>query len=268
MIREARREDRSEVEEIGRLTWEGHDYLPLVFDSWLEDGHFYVVEEDGKVVATAKLTLLPCGVGWMEGLRVHPSYRGRGLARELHEFLVSLGREMYSRGELESLMYATYIKNEASIHLGESTGFRVIKRFYHLSKKPERVKTELRKVEPKLPDVEPLPIGWKFLKKCDETLDWLRDNAEAYEVNGEGFMIPREPTITFTPFNYSKIESVLDGMHAISLERGSKVGIMVPEDMPDVAHALRRRGFAQWEVEEPDILVFELDLRALQSRGL
>ena len=262
MIREARRGDRSHVEEIARLTWEGHDYLPRVFDSWLEDGHFYVVEEDGRVVATAKLTLLPCGVGWMEGLRVHPSYRGRGLARRLHKFLISLGREMSSRGELESLMYATYVKNEASIHLGESTGFRVAKRFYHLSRKPEPVEIELREVEPRLPDVELVPIGWKFLKKCDDTLDWLRDHVEAYGVDGEGFMVPREPTTTFTPFRYGSIESVLDGMYAVALDRGSKVGIMVPEDMPDVANALRQLGFTQWELEEPDILVLELDLRA------
>lgn len=260
MIREAKREDRPHVEEIARLTWEGHDYLPLVFDSWLEDGYFYVVEENGKVVATAKLTLLPCGVGWMEGLRVHPSYRGRGLARRLHEFLISLGREMSARGELKSLMYATYMKNEASIHLGESTGFRVIKRFYHLYRRPERVEVELREVEPRLPDVEPVPVGWKFLKKCDGTLDWLRDHAEAYEVDGGGFLIPRESTITFTPFRYGEIESILDGMQAIALERGRKMGIMVPEDLPDVVEALRRIGFAQWELEEPDILIFELDL--------
>lgn len=263
MIREAKREDRPHVEEIARLTWEGHDYLPLVFDSWLEDGHFYVVEEDGKVVATAKLTLLPCGVGWMEGLRVHPSYRGRGLAKRLHEFLISLGREMSARGELKSLMYATYVKNEASIHLGESTGFRVVKRFYHLYRGPERVEAQLREVEPRLPDVEPVPVGWKFLKKCDDTLDWLRDHAEAYGTDDGGFLIPRESTITFTPFRYGEIESVLAGMEAVALERGSRVGIMVPEDMPNVADRLRRLGFTQWELEEPDILVFELDLRAL-----
>lgn len=54
----------------------------------------------------------------------------------------------------------------------------------------------------------------------------------------------------------------MDGMYAVALDRGSNVGIMVPEDMPDVANALRQLGFTQWELEEPDILVLELDLRA------
>ena len=260
MIREARRADRIHVEEIAKLTWEGHDYLPQVFDSWLKDGHFYVAEEDGRVVGTAKLTLLPCGVGWMEGLRVHPSYRGRGLARKLHELFISIGKEMSARGELKSLMYATYVRNEASIHLGESTGFRVVKRFYHLFKEPERVEVELREVEPKLPDVELVPVGWKFIKKCDDTLKWLRDHAKAYEIDGGGFLMPREPTITFTPFRYGEVESVLGGMEATALKRGRRVEIMVPEDMPDIADALRRLGFTQWELKEPDILVFELDL--------
>ncbi|MDK2372785.1 MAG: GNAT family N-acetyltransferase [Candidatus Korarchaeota archaeon] len=262
LIREARREDYPHVKEIARLTWEGHDYLPQVFDSWIEDGHFYVIEEDGEVVATAKLTLLPCDVGWMEGLRVHPSYRGRGLARRLHEFLISLGREMSARGELKSLMYATYVKNEASIHLGESTGFKVVKKFHHLYKEPEHAGVQLRETEPRLPDVELVPVGWKFLKKCGDTLDWLRNHAEAYGIDDEGFLMPKEPTTTFTPFRYSEMQSVLGGMEAIALERGSRVSIMVPEDMSDSVSRLRQLGLVQWELEEPDILVFELRLRA------
>ncbi len=259
MVREAKREDRPHVEEIARLTWEGHDYLPRVFDSWLEDGHFYVIEEDGKVVATAKLTLLPCGVGWMEGLRVHPSYRGRGLARALHEFLISVGREMSSRGELRSLMYATYVKNEASIHLGEVTGFRVVKRFYHLSKEPERPGVEIREVEPRLPQLYLVPVGWRFVRRCGDTLDWLKERVRAYE-DGSGFFVPKEPTTSFTPFDYGEVIEALKGMEELASRERRKVNIMVPEERSEVVSKLREAGFSQWELEEPDILVFELDL--------
>lgn len=80
IIREARPGgDRPFIEEIARLTWGGggEDYLARVFDEWLGD-NFYVLELDGKVVGTAKLTLLPGEVGWLEGLRVHRDYRGKG----------------------------------------------------------------------------------------------------------------------------------------------------------------------------------------------
>ncbi len=57
LIREAKPEDRPFIEEIAKLTWDGEDYLAGVFDEWLGD-NFYVLELDGKVIGTAKLTLL------------------------------------------------------------------------------------------------------------------------------------------------------------------------------------------------------------------
>ncbi len=69
IIREVRPEDRSFIKEIAKLTWGGEDYLARVFDEWLGD-NFYALEVDGRVVGTAKLTLLPGRVGWLEGLRM------------------------------------------------------------------------------------------------------------------------------------------------------------------------------------------------------
>ncbi|HDH44523.1 MAG TPA: GNAT family N-acetyltransferase, partial [Thermococcus sp.] len=52
IIRLVRKEDKPFIEEIARLTWEGEDYLARVFDSWVKDGNFYVLELEGKVVGT------------------------------------------------------------------------------------------------------------------------------------------------------------------------------------------------------------------------
>lgn len=262
VIREARKEDQNAIEEIGRLTWEGHDYLPRVFRRWLFDGNFFVVEEDGKAVATAKLTKLPCGVGWMEGLRVHPSYRGRGLARKLQEHLISLGKRMASRGELETLMYATYTKNEASIHLGLSTGFRIVKRFHHMLREPEASDADLRRVSLIVPSIGLIPVGWVFVRGCDETVKWLKDHVEAYEVGETGFFLPKERGSIFTPFDYERLKEALPGMMKIaSKRRKERMSIMVPEDMPHVVEMLRSMGFSQWELKEPDVLVLELKLK-------
>jgi len=62
LIREAKPEDRPFIEEIARLTWGGEDYLARVFDEWLGD-NFYVLEIEGKVIGTVKMTLLPEKVG-------------------------------------------------------------------------------------------------------------------------------------------------------------------------------------------------------------
>ena len=56
--------DFKSIEETGKIIWEGHDHLPRAFHEWFKDGNFFVIDVDGKVVASAKLTLLPYGVGW------------------------------------------------------------------------------------------------------------------------------------------------------------------------------------------------------------
>ncbi len=259
MIRKARPDDFKWIEEIGRLTWEGHDYLPMVFDRWLEDGHFFVIEVDEKVVGTAKLTILPCGVGWMEGLRVHPSYRGRGYANKLHNFLISYGEELSRKGVIDSLMYATHVRNEASKHLGYKKGFKLVKKFYHLSGEISGdVKVE--EAVPLLPPIDLVPVGWRFIRKCNHALNWLKANVKAFRVNDSGFFTPKEPSSIFTPFDYSKVEEMLEGMGSVAAKLGRRLGLMIPEDLPRIAEGLRERGFSQWEGQEPDILIFELKL--------
>ncbi len=260
MIREARIDDFESIEEIGKLTWEGHDYLPRVFHEWLDDGNFFVVDVNGKAVATAKLTVLPCGVGWMEGLRVHPSYRGRGYANDLHDFLISYGKELSERGIISSLMFATHRENGASIHLGYKRGFKLVKRFYHLTG-DVRSEVYVEETEPRLPNVDIVPVGWRFIKRCDESLDWLRKNVVAFKGRGEsGFFIPKERSGIFTPFDYLMTEKLIEEMGSVAAKLDRRVGLMIPEDLSRVADRLREMGFSQWKGNEPDVLIFELTL--------
>ncbi len=259
MIRKARLSDFESIEEMGKMIWEGHDYLPSVFHEWLKDGNLFVIDVDGKAVATAKLTLLPCRVGWMEGLRVHPSYRGRGYANKLHDFLISYGKELSSKGVISSLMYATHVRNEASIHLAHKRGFKLVKRFYHLTREASG-DVEVREAEPMLPPLDLVPVGWRFIKRCDESFNWLRRNVMAFRVNEGGFFIPKKRSSIFTPFEYSNVEDMVEGMGSVAAKLGRRIGLMIPEDLPDIAEKLRKRGFSQWEGREPDVLVFELTL--------
>ena len=68
-------------------TWGGHDYVPSVWDEWLRDkgGKMFVVEVDGKLVGMNRVRLLKDGTGWLEGVRIHPDFRGKGLASLLGE---------------------------------------------------------------------------------------------------------------------------------------------------------------------------------------
>ena len=126
-IRRLRNSDRSDIIEISSHTWEGHDYLPSVLDEWLQDptSHFYGVEVDGRVVAVGRLRLVEDGrIGWMEGLRVHSGYRGRGLANDITRYFVSKAEYL----GLERLRYTTSDENAASLKLASMAGFSRILR--------------------------------------------------------------------------------------------------------------------------------------------
>lgn len=103
--------------------WEGHDYLPHVWADWLadEDGFLAVAEYCGHVVGIAKLEYQQPGEWYLAGLRVHPKMEGRGIARQLHDYLLDT---WHRRGESGVIRLATYRPKVK--HLCERTGFREI----------------------------------------------------------------------------------------------------------------------------------------------
>ncbi len=122
-IRPATSEDRSDVLEIAKHIWDGHDYLPHVFDEWLTDpdSHTACLEIDGRVVALNNLRVIEDGVtGWLEGLRVHPDFRGRGLAHLLTDHVIETATTL----GVERLRYTTDTTNVASLKLAAKAGLK------------------------------------------------------------------------------------------------------------------------------------------------
>jgi len=86
-VRRARPEDRAPLMSFIKDIWGGTDYIPKVWNAWLRDdrGRMFVVEVDGVPVGMNRVRFLEDGSAWFEGARVHPSFRGRGLASKLGE---------------------------------------------------------------------------------------------------------------------------------------------------------------------------------------
>jgi len=82
VVREARESDREPLMNFVAKTWGGHDYIPSVWDEWMRDerGKVFVVEVDGQQVGMNRVRFLNDGAGWLEGARIRPDFRGRGLA--------------------------------------------------------------------------------------------------------------------------------------------------------------------------------------------
>jgi GNAT superfamily N-acetyltransferase len=98
-IRPARPGDRPAMERICAHTWEWGDYIPEVWDDWLADeqGLPIVGELAGRVVAISRIRLQASGQLWLEGMRVDPDYRRRGVAGQFLDRSIALARERGAR---------------------------------------------------------------------------------------------------------------------------------------------------------------------------
>jgi GNAT superfamily N-acetyltransferase len=119
-LRPMRPADRERVMEICRDVWDGHDYIPRVFDDWVADAGstFHAAEVDGVVVGLQRLRPYATGLIWYEGLRMATAYRRRGLARSMLASAVAEGKDQGFR----EMRLAT--GNASAVHLFESAGFR------------------------------------------------------------------------------------------------------------------------------------------------
>lgn len=85
-VRPARAEDREAVLSFTAHTWGEHgDYIHMVWEDWLrgEQGPMLVGLLDGEPVSLVKITWNAPGEAWMEGMRVHPGYREKGIATQV-----------------------------------------------------------------------------------------------------------------------------------------------------------------------------------------
>jgi GNAT superfamily N-acetyltransferase len=119
-LRPMRPADRDRVIEICRDVWDGHDYMPRVFDEWVADAGaaFQAAEVDGVVVGLQRTRPYAPGLTWYEGLRVASTHRRQGLARAMLTSAIAEAREQGFR----EMRLATG-SNSAS-DLFESVGFR------------------------------------------------------------------------------------------------------------------------------------------------
>lgn len=127
MIRRVEHRDLPAIREISRGIWGDTDYLPTIAPEWIDDpaSEFIGYELDGRLVAVTRNNHLEPGLIWLEGIRVHGDYRGRGLARILGEHQLALALA----SSPERIELATYIDSTESLGLIASMGFGVVARF-------------------------------------------------------------------------------------------------------------------------------------------
>lgn len=113
--------DTSDVMALTSQIWEGHDYVPHYWQTWLEDpnGLLAVAEYAGHVVGLGKLSQVGDHEWWMQGLRVDPEHQGKGIASHMHHYQLDYWERNYGG----VLRLATSSARLPVHHLCERTGF-------------------------------------------------------------------------------------------------------------------------------------------------
>lgn len=124
VCRPALPKDTADVMQLASLIWDGDDYVPGAWSDWLEDdeGVLVVAEYGGRVIGLGKLTHLGSDDWWLEGLRVHPDYEGRGVASSIHDYQ----QAYWAKYGFGIVRLATSSKREAVKHLCQRSGFRQV----------------------------------------------------------------------------------------------------------------------------------------------
>ncbi len=180
--------DKSDVEEISKVTWEGHDYLQHYFEKMISDpnSHPLGMEIGGRIKALANLKIIENGkTGWMEILRVHPDERGKKFASIMTDRILELGVSL----GVERFRYTTANENDESLHLAKKIGMKRItemsidwlefEQIKHLSKEEKEIKKiEKNRVPQFINEHNLIPANviihdWKAVNINLESLEYL-----------------------------------------------------------------------------------------------
>ena len=130
-VRPAREDDREAVLAFCARTWDDGDYIQYVWEDWLNDtsGALLVATLAGRPVGLAHLRMMSPDEGWIEGVRVDPEARRRGVARVLISRTLATAHE---RGATVA-RYFTSSDNVASQQLFDRFGFVRVAEVLHFT---------------------------------------------------------------------------------------------------------------------------------------
>jgi GNAT superfamily N-acetyltransferase len=132
-VRPALPSDREAIAAFTRDTFDWGDYVADVFDDWLEREDTFVAVAEGAAgdsIAVGAVRMLSPSEAWYSAARVHPEFRGQGIAAMVSAELRSWARE---RGAaVGRLLVEDW--NEVAIRHVEKTGPRRVASFVRCTK--------------------------------------------------------------------------------------------------------------------------------------
>jgi len=172
-------EDYNDIVELCKDIWDGTDYLPELFHDWVDDKGLFlgaVDTETNKVVGTDKYSVLYDGTGWLEGLRTHKDYRGKGIGKELGLRVLKEALDDLGSGKISKIAFSTHISSIESISMMKKQGFNLEQQYIFVQKNYEDVKNTLSISDFSIESWEPSYSEFKslpYLKRRNNILPFI-----------------------------------------------------------------------------------------------
>jgi GNAT superfamily N-acetyltransferase len=160
-LRKAVQSDKEEILSFCSNTFDWGDYIDQVWDLWHVDrnGRLLIAEFGGRKIAVSHVAICPDSKSaWLEGVRVHPSYRRSQVASKLIEKMVQYSMQKGAR-QVSAIVAAD---NTASQCMMEKNGFEVISKWAYYSTTAEWAMQQ--KSEARLATTSDLGSVWQFLQ--------------------------------------------------------------------------------------------------------
>lgn len=284
VCRPALHKDTEEVMELCSHIWDGGDYIPKVWEEWLADpnGLLGVAEFDGRVIGVFKLTKFQDQEWYMEGLRVHPDFQGKGIASHIHKYVIETWRGMGS-----GIIRLTTGSYNVKVHrMCEQTGFKRVAEFI-----PYRATSVLEgssnftglnadEASRALEFTTSSPthalsrglinLGWVYadsqLKYIQETIReghawWWRDGLGYISICEDEEDDDRAPAFQLVGCSMLNLQQILIDYRRLMGEIGYKSAGWVAPNHPEVISALEKAGFERsWDVS---LYIYEMGSKDL-----
>ncbi len=279
--------DKELIFAISAKIWEGYDYIHLAFNDWIDDkaSVFASIWENNQIIAFGNMTDLGDGNFWLEGLRKDPDVKIRGVGKALSEYMF----EQLKKRRVNSIRFATYFDNLASIKLNEKRGFIKILTLSLKSRQARKISLNLQNLDFKaeLDEIVDYIHQSNYLKKCNNFISfgWLVkpfsktlikscfDNGDitVYRKKNKiiGVMIAsltyyeNELWISYIDGDSDEvIQALINFADHVAMNKQKKELIILHPENSILKKVTDKDGFSSWE-HENDFFLYELPLDKL-----
>ncbi len=293
MIRKIKPEDKQRVLQIASKIWEGDDYLPQVFDEWVQDPNdiFAGLWENGILIGFGHLKYLTPTDIWLEGLRKDPDLNIKSVGEKLSHYYLKI---LKKNPNITSVRFSTYFDNIPSIRLNEKLGFKKILTLSHKElelkkvEKPEilsnlKIAKDFNKIQKYVENSLFLELSKNFISKGWTVYPYSRELLEQF-YDDEQILSFRENDVIKGVAIYSKVKykdvfwiSFLEAenelvytellKYLINLAFNQKKKI-IEINMPELTKLKKicaKYKFESWE-QENDFFLYELPLERIKKK--